>query len=369
VVQGRATLWTPGKYSKKQLDRAGETLRHVSRFYESDDYRGLDDISDAEIDESFQALNYYRAAHSYPLNSLTVGLKTRVRNMGKEPIIAQRLKRVPSILQKLRRFDKMKLSRMQDLGGCRAVMETLEDVNSLIASYKKNRHNHSFAGEKDYIDKPKPSGYRCYHLVYSYRGKSDAAKNYDGLQIEVQIRTRLQHAWATAVETMDTFLQTSLKSSEGPERWLRFFQLIGSAFAMMENTPLVPETPGSRSETLREIKQIARELDVKSKFVAYGSVMEDVSRGTTAGIGHYYLMRLRPATSSSQATLEVQEFPSRQLEMANEQYAKAEQELAKIAGAQVVLVSVESLDSLRRAYPNYFLDTRLFLEEIDRLIR
>ncbi len=45
------------------------------------------------------------------------------------------------------------------------------------------------------------------------------------LLIELQLRTRLQHEWATAVETMGTFLQSSLKSSQGPEEWLDFFSL------------------------------------------------------------------------------------------------------------------------------------------------
>ena len=32
--------------------------------------------------------------------------------------------------------------------------------------------------------------------------------------------------------------------------------------------------------------------------------------------------------------------------------------------ADVVLVSVDSMAALRRAYPNYFLDTRAFLEAV-----
>jgi len=33
-----------------------------------------------------------------------------------------------------------------------------------------------------------------------------------------------------------------------------------------------------------------------------------------------------------------------------------------------VLVSVESLSALRRAYPNYFLDTSAFLESVEEAI-
>ena len=38
-----------------------------------------------------------------------------------------------------------------------------------------------------------------------------------------------------------------------------------------------------------------------------------------------------------------------------------------INGSPNVLVASDSLDSLRRAFPNYFLDTRTFVQEMDRL--
>lgn len=36
---------------------------------------------------------------------------------------------------------------------------------------------------------------------------------------------------------------------------------------------------------------------------------------------------------------------------------------------QVVLVSAGSIESLKRAYPNYFLDTHEFLKQLDKIIR
>lgn len=43
-----------------------------------------------------------------------------------EPIVAQRLKRVPTIAGKLLREPGMKLSRMEDVGGVRAVLPSQE---------------------------------------------------------------------------------------------------------------------------------------------------------------------------------------------------------------------------------------------------
>src|ERR1019366_9744121 len=95
--------------------------------------------------------------------------------------------------------------------------------------------------EDDYVDHPKASGYRSYHLIYRYF--SDKKATHNGLKIEVQIRSQLQHAWATAVETVGTFIQQALKSSQGEEDWLRFFALMGSAIAYREHGELVPDTP------------------------------------------------------------------------------------------------------------------------------
>ena len=55
------------------------------------------------------------------------------------------------------------------------------------------------------------------------------------------------------------------------------------------------------------------------------------------------------------------------LEQATENYPTQEKNLADTSG-DTVLVMSDSLESLRRAFPNYFLDTRTFVEEMDRLL-
>ncbi len=52
--------------------------------------------------------------------------------------------------------------------------------------------------------------------------------------IEVQLRTRLQHNWATAVETVGIFTGEALKSSQGNEDWQDFFRLVSTWFAHKE---------------------------------------------------------------------------------------------------------------------------------------
>ena len=123
----------------------------------------------------------------------------------------------------------MKLSKMQDIGGCRAVMASVEHVRQLVRKYERSKHNHRFLKAFDYISYPKESGYRSYHLVYQYQ--SYRSPEWNGLRIEVQLRTRLQHAWATAVEAVGTFTQQGLKASLGDPDWWRFFALMGTAIS------------------------------------------------------------------------------------------------------------------------------------------
>ena len=52
------------------------------------------------------------------------------------------------------------------------------------------------------------------------------------------------------------------------------------------------------------------------------------------------------------------------LSAATKAYLEEEKVLQKTPGAETCLVAAESLDELKRAYPNYFLDTDLFLAQV-----
>lgn len=98
----------------------------------------------------------------------------------------------------------MNLARMQDIGGLRTVVSSIARVSKLETEYRSSKFKHVLVSSKDYISEPKEDGYRGIHLIYKY--SNPRAPAYEGLSLELQMRTRLQHAWATAVETMGTFL-------------------------------------------------------------------------------------------------------------------------------------------------------------------
>jgi ppGpp synthetase/RelA/SpoT-type nucleotidyltranferase len=108
----------------------------------------------------------------------------------------------------------MSLARMQDIGGCRAIFPTVEDVYTCQKNMLASRMQHNPPkNHKDYIESPKESGYRGIHIVYEFTSKSQKYATYNGMLVEVQLRTVVQHAWATAVETVGIFTGESLKSS------------------------------------------------------------------------------------------------------------------------------------------------------------
>lgn len=332
--------WVVPAYSRGRVNAAGRIL--VGPPVPSD-----------EMDKALKVINNWRSSHAFPLNTLQVGLKERAQRVDADAVIAQRIKRLSSIESKLKRFAEMDLARMQDIGGCRAVVHSVRAVDQLVSLNKASHMKHRLSGEKDYIREPATSGYRGVHLIYAYN--SDRKKTYNDLRIEVQIRSRLQHAWATAVETVGTLTRQALKSSQGADEWLRFFALMGSALAEREGTPAVPGTPTRRS-LVRELKEAAAALSVAPRLAAYRASLQAIDLAGLRG-SHYFLMKLIPAQSS----INVTGYRQQDLARASEDYLRAELEIQEQPGAEAVLVSVASLAALRRAYPNYFLDTDSFL--------
>lgn len=203
----RGVLWAVEQYPRNQVDAAGIALIAPPE-------RGLPPI------RAFHVVSNWRSSHSFPLNTFRVSLRRKAREIDEKSLVAQRIKRLSSIASKLRRLPTMKLSQMQDIGGCRAIVRSTASVKKLVAVYEDSDLKHSLVRKDDYIQEPRQSGYRSIHLVYRY--KSYRKETYNGLKIEMQFRSPLQHAWATAVETVGTFVKQALKASEGKEEWLRF---------------------------------------------------------------------------------------------------------------------------------------------------
>lgn len=337
--------WVTPQFSRSEVDRAGQFL--------------VQDWEEVNIEDYFHGLeviNNWRSSHSRPLYTFRFGVRRHAERVDGNALVAQRIKRLSSIRLKLKLSPNMKLSQMQDIGGCRAVVEDVRKVNRLVENYKSSDIKHKLIGQDDYIKNPKPSGYRSVHLIYKFF--SDKKPTHNGLRVELQFRSQLQHAWATAVETVGTFTRQALKSSQGEEDWLRFFALMGTALAERENCPLVPGTPSDTRQLKAELREYAARLDVAQRLQAFGAALQTVEGMDIGKDANYYLLELDPSAMK----INVLGYRRQDLERATKDYLEAEKSLS--ANGDAVLVSVESMASLRRAYPNYFLDTHRFVEAV-----
>ena len=297
----------------------------------------------SEWSNAVSLINGWRASHSGPLNTFRVNLRRRVKS---RDLVAQRLKRLPSIISKLKRLQRIPLSQMQDIGGCRVVVSESDDAFNLAADFVGSKIRHELISHSNYIENPRKTGYRSLHLVYAYN--SDRTTRWQGLRTEIQIRSRLQHQWATAVETVGTFIGDDLKSNVGDPTWLRFFALMATVIAQREKTPSVPNTPTSQGELVKEIRECDQRLRISERLAAF----HRITHGFQLSINNPWVVLELNLKTRKVAS---REFKTNDWESANSWYLEKEVE-SRDNPREVVLVSAKSLSELRRAYPNFFLD-------------
>lgn len=343
--------WEIPKYSKKQIDKAGKII--ASMLTNPDNSLPLVDFK-----EAIDVLNNWRSSHAYPLEIIANNLK----HDNPHAIVVQRLKRLDSIIGKIERFPDMSLYRMQDLGGCRVILDTIDDVYKAVDKFKNSRIKHILKRENDYIQNPKESGYRSYHMVYQFQNDDNETYNKNML-IEIQFRTKLQHIWATAVEMMGIFTKSKLKASIGNEDILRFFVLVSSLFANLEKTPLCPNTTEDINKIIDEIRIIDNKLNLVSRISALSVAINHTNATKELKGKGYYVLIL----NYKKQMLRVKGFSTEQIDLATKIYNEIEAE--NNPDIDVVLVSAASFDELKEAYPNYFADISEFVLTMRKLIK
>ena len=327
--------------SRRQIVGAGKVLR-----------KEIDDSPEsiAEAQEVFRVANVWRSAHQLPMRHMRMTMAGIMHRNGAIPgLTAGRLKRMKSIRAKLA-AGKTDLLSMQDLGGCRAIVDTIDNARALCAQLPES-FRHELKRTTDYISSPKPDGYRCSHLIFRYQGMGEfAALNAKPLLIEVQVRTRLQHAWATAVETVDAIVGETLKAGGGDQRWRRFFALASAEMAEHENMPGVPNTPSDRAERLTELVELDAELGAVESLDQLREAVRSVT-GIQRRSSAAYIVSLNAA----ERTVDVTPVSSGGT---SADYLRAEQSMRRNS----VLVEIDRAEDLRAAYPNYYLDAGAFVD-------
>lgn len=300
----------------------------------------------------------WRKLHMIPLQELVAEVTHVLAEAG---VIAafssHRLKRMTSIIAKLRHNPGMGLGGLQDIGGARFVFE---DINSLlkaqqIISQASLEHFVIDREPYDYVAKPKASGYRSIHFAYKFVSDDD---DYDGLRVELQIRTRLQHDWAMAVETAELISRSSLKASLGDKNWLSFFKLSSAVFAQKEGMPVAESfAKYTEKDYCVQYAQLDKDFRFLDQLRALVSAVKISEKHTLKGGFAVLLIQF------AEKRVQLKHFQSDKLEEATNYYSEVEKNIDDLNSA-VVLVSVSDMKELQEAYPSYFLNASEFIQAL-----
>src|SRR5262249_2095171 len=151
-----------------------------------------------------------------------------------------------------------------------------------------------------------------------------------------------------------------LKFGGGPADWKRFFCLMGSALALREQSPLVSNTPQTEKELLAELREAALQLRVHQRLQGWTNTLRSLPR--THISDHKWLLLLLDTT---QNTIKVTAYR----DDAEAFQSVSEIDQGKRTDLDGVLVWVNSVRQLRKAYPNYYADTTAFLEALKYALR
>lgn len=339
------------KYSNHKITKAGLTI--------------LSSTDKEEYSKAVEVINDWRSLHLPVLDELknaTISLLLR-KNI-RIYLVSHRLKRFSSIQNKLDRNPQSKLGTLQDIGGLRIVVPTMSVLNKALSAITENiPENFVFTkAPVSYIETPKKtSGYRSVHFVYKYHSDNS---DFDGLKIELQLRTKLQHSWAMAVETAELITNSALKASQGDKDWMDFFKIVSSLFAIKEQSPIMEEYKEKGFDKrllMKELYRLNNEHMFNDKLKAI-SISTNFAKRDNYKDG-YYILNI----NFELKTVRVKAFPREKEKEASDLYSRLEKGLDERKNA-VVLVSVPKIQELQEAYPSYFLDTTHFLREVDKMM-
>ena len=258
------------------------------------------------------------------------------------------------------------LHELEELHLIRVLKENIHVKQKLSEKYSANGNiKHKLERINDYIKTPKSSGYRSFHMIYRFFSDKGGKQEYNGLLVEIQLRSKLQHLWATTVEIVGFFTGEAMKSNEGKQEWKDFFILLSSAFAKMENCPIVPKTPSDEKELYLQIKAKEQELGAIKKIEGWTQGVKVFTEAVKEKPElAFFLLELDIAGEKTNIT----GYTQAQEQKAIEAYAEMESKYRGKKGYDIVLVGADSTVDLKKAYPNYFLDANEFLKNLKQII-
>lgn len=336
-------------HSKSQVKKAGEFIRK----------------SDGDIQDAIEIIRDYRAAHLYPLMIIKNLIWKHSQKINKSAVIARRLKRLPTIVDKLRRKtldgitpNSISITRMSDIGGCRVILDNKKELLALNESLDSSRTVHKTHRIRNYLTQPKNTGYRGIHRIYECYDKTPSSP-WKGFKIEVQLRTKLQHLWATTIEVVDLCEGKALKTNpfESDKRWTEFFFIMSEFFA--EEDGFISLSNTKKSEYKSRLQALNNSIGAYNKLASFKAVfslkeIEEKSSGK-----HLAVLMI----DESKGVVSYAFYSESQKQSALNRYSAEENHESN----NVLLVQMDDIKSIRAAYPNYLIDTSEFLSKFNTI--
>ena len=325
-------------FTKKDIRSISDKLRHKETLSENEE----------------QIFSAFREGHNDILNNYQSVIRRRLtKSKYKDVVFVQRLKRRPTIVNKLsERLYQMDLSRMHDIAGGRIIFPNLvllnEFRNEFLKGQKQAKKFHRIKeGKYNYIDSPnKKTGYRGIHDIFE-EVSADALK----VKIEIQYRTQIQHAWATACEIWDSNFGDLTKFGLSDPKIQKFFCLISEFFSrMLESSQF---TNKSDISIYAQILFLECKYDILSKLRGL-NILKIASKNLPQNkqMEHELLLVVKKVKETS-VDFAIYEH----IYNAMPSYSKIE---LHDDNDDSVLVKVKNRKELKAAYNNYFNDMRAF---------
>ena len=293
-----------------------------------------------------EIFNYFRQIHELIFEEFYKKIK-----LPDKYIVVTRLKRMESIIDKLRRPNSSKLSRIDDIAGIRIIVNNFTEIYEISELLEKLliSNNCQLKYNKDYIEFSKKDGYRSLHKIFTFSYEN---KN---LNFEIQIRTKLQHLWSTTVEIYDLIEYKNLKSGSFNKlkTWEGlFFKRCSKVIENFEKNNLV---------------YYKKMIDKIFKFKKYIKIFEKLK--TIKSIKNIHLLEGYKDGDSLLLIIDIEKgsinFLDEEPENLVTYYNILEQESKK--NIKLLLLTIKNIKKLQSAYSNYFLDNDEFIKLLETI--
>ncbi|MFH4608185.1 RelA/SpoT domain-containing protein [Vibrio alginolyticus] len=340
-------------YSNNGVKKAGRRLRK----------------KEGDLKSATATIQQFRAAHEKPLNTIAYLVGRCCRELGVDVKPVTRLKRLETIVDKLQRksldgetTNATCVTNMNDIGGCRAIfpdLMSLEKVKAQLQMTVEGVGRVRIKDIDDYISKPKPNdcGYRSLHVIYRYDHVSGKSFN-----IEAQLRTRLQHLWATTVEIVDILEGTKIKThSHSPAedkgslqiQWEELLSIMSQYIADAEGA--IELSGDDRDQFSNRLMKLNNDINALSRLKSFNILSEQVEECCDGSTEHVLLV----IDEASLKLIFSAEFKN--YSQAISVYNAAEKMTRSHARLNTLLISTKDMGQLSEAYPNYLGDCASFI--------